>query len=1023
MTTTNKRPTFLETPIQLDNNLVLRSAQVSDRDNLAQFLAKNTFAAVARESADSLRGPLILAQSPTALVLHNDKIVSTMAAIPQTWYFGNPGKEKVALTVVRLEAVATDPEYRGNGLVKKQIDAFHKWGALFGVDLFFIGGMPLYYSRFGYDQCPPRNGGRGGTKATTAPLLSARAATIARDPSVIPSLSWRHAQTSDASFLTSLLRENSSRRLNLWTDIPVTTWQRVIDYRNPGSYTGHTIYILESQDQNEPQKQPAGFIQIHGFSNAVTIFEINDTISWTDATTSLLEFLETHDLTLGIPKKSLLNAPYTSTSSPTPTPTPLSPIPTLPEDWTFKLLLGSSHPSYTSIPQTSLPLTHPHSTVLQQRLHDSITFTRVTFSVAIMTSFHAAAGSAIVAIRRGEIVDVREGRGDETRGSLTRDGIAWVCFSGTCWVRMVLGCRTASELQETGEVVGLPMGIAVLDALFPRGSGVALLAVAHFANGDASCYANLPQSQFTNCLSLSPRIALHWTVDASTITFGVDVDIPLSANNWVGIGLSPYGGMHGADIWVLLKNATSGIYYIQDSFATSTTLPVADSQQDVRLIKAPSALSTNTVFTFARGLRTCDSQDLEVIQGQTQHIIWAFGQTSTQLSYHGPLTRGTQVLTLYPLPSTSTQMKAKAKAKAAVSSLATTSSLQTLTIQFPNVTVPSAGTSYLCTHVQVPADRKYHVVQFEGMVQSKLIHHMILYGCINKPPVLNDLYECSSMEALCSKFTLAWAPGVGLTVYPADAGFAIGATAIQYFSLQIHYNNPNGLTGVVDNSGMKLYYTSQLRKNDLGILQLGNMNINIPGNSPNYTSTTWNVCASTCTKQFPRNLTVVSVAFHMHTLGFNISTRQIRNGLEITPLGIRNYYDFSFQSAVPPIDPTAVISPGDTLITKCTYLPTKNIRSNTTTFGESTSDEMCFNFVTYYPAMYGICGSNARFANSTSLPQMFQDGLIVPVSLPSFLPYSAPVCKPSDIKNLLVVTSSGERVWLGIALVGMLLLL
>ncbi|KAI8852893.1 hypothetical protein BC829DRAFT_384039 [Chytridium lagenaria] len=41
--------------------------------------------------------------------------------------------------------------------------------------------------------------------------------------------------------------------------------------------------------------------------------------------------------------------------------------------------------------------------------------------------------------------------------------------------------------------------------------------------------------------------------------------------------------------------------------------------------------------------------------------------------------------------------------------------------------------------------------------------------------------------------------------------------------------------------------------------------------------------------------------------------------------------------------------PGDALITTCSYLPTQGLRTNATTFGESTTDEMCHNFIQYYP--------------------------------------------------------------------------
>lgn len=45
----------------------------------------------------------------------------------------------------------------------------------------------------------------------------------------------------------------------------------------------------------------------------------------------------------------------------------------------------------------------------------------------------------------------------------------------------------------------------------------------------------------------------------------------------------------------------------------------------------------------------------------------------------------------------------------------------------------------------------------------------------------------------------------------------------------MQYNNPTAAKGLVDSSGFKLYYTRQLRPNDMGVLTLGSYDINVPG--------------------------------------------------------------------------------------------------------------------------------------------------------------------------------------------------
>lgn len=46
------------------------------------------------------------------------------------------------------------------------------------------------------------------------------------------------------------------------------------------------------------------------------------------------------------------------------------------------------------------------------------------------------------------------------------------------------------------------------------------------------------------------------------------------------------------------------------------------------------------------------------------------------------------------------------------------------------------------------------------------------------------------------------------------------------------------------------------------------------------------------------------------------------------------------------LDPPVVVEDGDTVVTTCTYT---NDTSRTITFGDSTSDEMCFNFGIHEP--------------------------------------------------------------------------
>lgn len=72
-------------------------------------------------------------------------VVSTTCLIPWQVRLGN-----CTLDVAMLEMVATHPDYRRRGLVRRQIEHFHAVTAARGFDLCIIEGIPYYYRQFGY---------------------------------------------------------------------------------------------------------------------------------------------------------------------------------------------------------------------------------------------------------------------------------------------------------------------------------------------------------------------------------------------------------------------------------------------------------------------------------------------------------------------------------------------------------------------------------------------------------------------------------------------------------------------------------------------------------------------------------------------------------------------------------------------------------------------------------------------------------------------------------------------------------
>lgn len=64
--------------------------------------------------------------------------------------------------------------------------------------------------------------------------------------------------------------------------------------------------------------------------------------------------------------------------------------------------------------------------------------------------------------------------------------------------------------------------------------------------------------------------------------------------------------------------------------------------------------------------------------------------------------------------------------------------------------------------------------------------------------------------------------GASHFTYPKEAGLPFGGSDYNpYIRLEVHYNNPDLVSGVVDNSGMRIKFVDKLRKYDAAVMELG----------------------------------------------------------------------------------------------------------------------------------------------------------------------------------------------------------
>ncbi|KAI8484838.1 DBH-like monooxygenase protein 1 [Branchiostoma belcheri] len=457
------------------------------------------------------------------------------------------------------------------------------------------------------------------------------------------------------------------------------------------------------------------------------------------------------------------------------------------------------------------------------------------------------------------------------------------------------------------------------------------------------------EGKFTHSAYLDPareKYFLQWRLDADTITFRASV----ATLGYVGFGISPNGDMTGSDI-VTGFVTDHGDTFFYDRYASARTTPTIDASQDWRL-EASGENGTHTFLQFSRNLVLCDSKDRTIKAGTTR-IVWAYHnqdpQHDTALMYHGE-TRGARSLMLLDVPQNRKMPD----------------DVQTFDL-LNTYRVMKKQTVYWYRGFKVPDfGGKRHIIAFEPVLQpgqEGMIHHMDLYTCLKDvdPDMYDGVQHARHSREFpedwhsCKIRLVAWEVGGEGIYYPEKAGLSVGGPDDPtFFLMETHYNNPQHKTGIVDRSGLRVLYTSELRQHDLGFMQLGMevaRTLIIPPGSQAFV--TVGTCYPDCLEKAMEEesiekIHVIGVHFHTHLAGRKMKMRHVRNGVELPWIRDDENFDFNFQQTVSLQKKVEVIK-GDYLIVECTYNTTD--RRKVTYGGLSTEEEMCFGHILHYPNM------------------------------------------------------------------------
>eukprot|EP00190_Bangiopsis_sp_CCMP1999_P001695 CAMPEP_0198732180 /NCGR_PEP_ID=MMETSP1475-20131203/34256_1 /TAXON_ID= ORGANISM="Unidentified sp., Strain CCMP1999" /NCGR_SAMPLE_ID=MMETSP1475 /ASSEMBLY_ACC=CAM_ASM_001111 /LENGTH=769 /DNA_ID=CAMNT_0044495245 /DNA_START=147 /DNA_END=2456 /DNA_ORIENTATION=- len=498
--------------------------------------------------------------------------------------------------------------------------------------------------------------------------------------------------------------------------------------------------------------------------------------------------------------------------------------------------------------------------------------------------------------------------------------------------------------------------------------------------------------------------------------FGIefsDDDVVSSGNTWIGLGVSDpdVGSMLGADVMTVEIGGSDdrdGLdCQVFDRYVPWSAYPLTEApgpfpveddceQSDWQLLSCQRDTEAGVVrLEVSRPLSARDDQDRPIAEGGNQ-MIWAYGST---FQYHQQ-NRGSRRLQLFPGSEPPKFPPSDADDSAE--------------LLFENFTVPAEMTTYVCQGFEVPVDTPRHIVAFEPIIQeatTKYVHHFILSQCqsdtdliekFSKPEVCGIDGATEDISS-CSSVVYGWAKGGPPLILPAEAGFRVDATSNK-FVLQIHYDNADLDEGVVDSSGVRIHTSSALREHDAGILNVGD--VLVMEESPIEDGRQYQFsCPSQCTERMEHEITVFEAALHMHNLGRTAWTNHYDKDQNFKgTLSKRDFWDggFQLQSAVDNV----IVKPGDSLEVSCIYDLSKVETAN---FGPATSDEMCMDFLVYYPKVklstgkeFPVCGlyrqgqvrislcgfepefvDNPSFADNNMPPNTFGAGQACPVSADS----------------------------------------
>lgn len=331
------------------------------------------------------------------------------------------------------------------------------------------------------------------------------------------------------------------------------------------------------------------------------------------------------------------------------------------------------------------------------------------------------------------------------------------------------------------------------------------------ANGISARYPNFVYMPGSDPSAPEDGVAVHWDVDGDY----VNIAVAARATGWVGFGIAEAGGMLGADM-VLITAAKPN--ELVDAYTDDNRIPQVDEcSNDWELVDSNVDTERGFImFETRRLLDTNDPQDRTIVNDAStlvppHRVIAAWGDTSN-VGYHG-LKRARGAIRFFGKDDD------EATFRVAMGN-SSEGSFEVRSINHEIAAIETEYAYYCLGREEIVAEQgvlktedKLNIIGFEPILFEETeayVHHFLVYAS----PEAN----CSNADGF-GEIAYVWAPGEGPLALPDNLGSPLfGVGGYQSFRIEVHYNNPTLTPGIIDNSGVRFYWTSQPRAEEVGIL-------------------------------------------------------------------------------------------------------------------------------------------------------------------------------------------------------------